>query len=165
MMDKERFRQYGGATPPFSLAGMQTAARVVDVYDGDTMTCVVPLHDQYYKFTVRLAGIDTCEVKGKNKEHALRARSRVLELVTGAAVTADAVSTRKKVQALLDRDVHLVWLHCQEFDKYGRLLAEVREGPDQKTFSQILIEEKLAYAYQGDTKLTEEEQVKQLCLV
>jgi endonuclease YncB( thermonuclease family) len=164
-MDKERFRQYGGATPSFSLNGVQTAARVVDVYDGDTMTCVLPMHDQYYKFTVRLAGIDTCEVKGKNREHALRARNRVLELVTGTPVVADTVTTRKKVKALLERDVHLVWLHCQEFDKYGRLLAEARERPDAKTFSQILIDEKLAYAYQGDTKLTEEEQVKLLDLV
>jgi len=32
-----------------------------------------------------------------------------------------------------------------------------------ENFSQVLIKDKLAYEYRGDTKMTEEEQLKELC--
>ena len=38
-----------------------------------------------------------------------------------------------------------------------------KEEDTTKSFSDILIEEKLAYKYQGKTKLTEEDQLKILC--
>jgi endonuclease YncB( thermonuclease family) len=44
-------------------------------------------------------------------------------------------------------------------DKYGRLLVDVFATPASTTsFSTILVQDKLAYKYEGDTKLTEEQQ-------
>ena len=56
-----------------------------------------------------------------------------------------------------------MWIECVDFDKYGRLLTNVfLNKEDDKSISDILLEEKLAYKYNGDTKLTEEEQIKLL---
>ena len=60
--------------------------------------------------------------------------------------------------------MYFVWVECLDFDKYGRLLANVynlnTEIKSDNSFSSILLKEKLAYVYNGDTKLTEEEQVE-----
>jgi endonuclease YncB( thermonuclease family) len=45
-------------------------------------------------------------------------------------------------------------------DKYGRVLAKVYTSPnDTDSFSDVLVKESLAYAYYGETKLSEKEQV------
>lgn len=168
MDPKDAFRQHGGSTPEFSLNNTKTLARVVSIYDGDTMTVVLPLQATYYKFSVRLAGIDTCEMKSKNtknKELAYRARNRLFHLVTGRTIDAPAPDSwkRKQVDEALEAEVYLVWLHCLEFDKYGRLLANAYQSAEAPlSFSDTLVAERLAYTYQGDTKLTEEDQVRLL---
>ena len=47
-------------TKTFSLKNTECYARVVQIYDGDTITAVIPLFDNFYKFSIRLNGIDTC---------------------------------------------------------------------------------------------------------
>lgn len=149
-------------TPEFSLQGHQTYARVVNIYDGDTMTCVIPYLGAFFKFSVRLGGIDTCEMRSKhpiNKELAYKARNRIISLVTRGRMTPTENTTKTDIEMFLNSQVFLVHLTCQKSDKYGRILVDVRQEPfDLFTFSNILIQERLAYAYQGDTKLTEEEQ-------
>lgn len=157
----ETFRQYGGSTPEYTLAGLKTWGRVVSIYDADTMKVVIPFQGAYFKYNVRLSGIDTCEMKAKgarNKEYAVRARDRVFEIITGRKV--DASWKKKDIERVLDTDVYLVWVVCDELDKYGRVMGDVwvaKEGA--KSISTVLLEERLAYPYQGETKLTEEEQV------
>jgi endonuclease YncB( thermonuclease family) len=88
----------------------------------------------------------------------MKARNRLIQLITGKSV--EEGSKKKEVASFLDDDVYLVWVHCLEFDKYGRALIECYSSPDStKSFSETLVEEKLAYRYAGDTKLTEEQQV------
>lgn len=154
----ERFRAYGGSTPTFSLNNLKTQARIVSIYDGDTFHAVIPVLGSFFKFNIRLYGIDTCELKSKlaaNKEKALRARNRLVELVTGRAFD----GTKKQLDELLDGEVFTVWLHCLEMDKYGRVLAKAfASRKDTISFSDILIQEGHAYEYFGDRKKTEEEQ-------
>jgi endonuclease YncB( thermonuclease family) len=158
---QQRFQQYGGkATPFFTLNGMKTYARVCSVYDGDTITVVMDVNGSFLKFKCRLMGIDTCEIKSKNaanKELAMKARNRLIELITGKKVE-DA--KKKDIEAFLEDEVHLIWIHCLEFDKFGRTIIECYSSPDATTsFNQTLVAERLAYSYGGDTKLTEEQQV------
>jgi endonuclease YncB( thermonuclease family) len=165
----EIFRNYTATnTPNFSLAGLSTHARVVSIYDGDSMTCIIPVFGQFCKFSIRLYGIDTCEIRSKrpeNKELAIKARNRLIDLVTQDAAPS-SLETKKEIDAFLDANVYLVHLHCRQSDKYGRILAEVHKDSSEKfSFSDILIQERLAYEYKGDTKLTEEEQVKLLTSV
>lgn len=167
-MENYTFERYGFAnTPALTLDGMFTPARIVDCYDGDTATVVIPFKGDYYKFTCRMMGIDTCEMKSKlkeNKENAIRARNRLLQLVGLPITDLSAPLKRLGVRKMLDEKVVIVWLKCYDFDKYGRLLADFYTCSDMstKTIAKTLIEEKLAYEYFGDTKLTEEQQADQM---
>ena len=158
---KDLFRPYTNQTCFFSFDGEKRWARVVSCYDADTMTIVMEIQGKYYKYNIRLIGIDTCEMKSKNKENkerAVKARNRVLQWL-GLNIELTTEYTRNQIQKLLTEDVYLVWIHCGSFDKYGRLLASVYLAPhDTVSCADMLLEERYAYSYQGGTKLTEEEQ-------
>lgn len=143
-------------TQAFSLQNLECYCRVVKIYDGDTITVIIPVFNSFYKFSVRLKNIDTCEMKSKkqtNKTIANDARKRLFELVT----TQNLDDSDK----FLSDNVNLVYIKCEDFDKYGRLLGDIyKNKDDDKSFSEILIEEKLAYSYDGKKKLSEEEQIE-----
>ena len=141
-------------TQTFTLKGLETYGRVVQIHDGDTMTIILPFANNFYKFSVRLAGIDTCEVSSKtelNKTLANMAKKRLVNLVT----TTSDIDIKKY---LLD-NIALVYVRCLEFDKFGRVLVIVSKDKGSESFSDILIKEKLAYAYDGKKKLSEEQQI------
>jgi endonuclease YncB( thermonuclease family) len=164
----DSFKFHGGATPVFSLNNLRTYARVVDVYDGDTLHAVIPTFGSFFKFSIRLYGIDACEMKSHNaanKELAIRARNRVIELITNKDFS--MLKNKKEVDMIFEKDVYLVWLHCLEMDKYGRVLAKIyaseqAERESGLSFSEILLAEKLAYPYFGETKKSEVEQLGSL---
>ena len=147
-MSKEDFRQFGGSTPELSINGLKCYGRLIDVYDGDTVKVILPTFNSYYKFTIRLNGIDTCEIKSKDKilqDNGIKARDRVLELLTN-----NKKNTKKDIKNLLESEVFLVWVECFENDKYGRILANIyKDENEKKSISEILLEEKLAYSYEG----------------
>ena len=80
--------------PFFSLCGVETIGKIVDIYDGDTCSIVIIVeHEQgqpdvLYKYKCRLMGIDTPEIKPLLKkenreaeiEHALSAKYRFFML-------------------------------------------------------------------------------------
>jgi endonuclease YncB( thermonuclease family) len=168
-MSKELFMPYDNRTPEFSLAHKCTYARVTGVHDGDTLTCVIPIFNEFYKFSIRLDGIDTCEISSDNptnKLMATRARNRLINLVSNGSsdqIDQQHLDNRRDVCNFFDKDVYLIWLECGNFDKYGRLLARARLHPEhQQSFSDILISERLAYQYDGGKKLTELQQIDKL---
>jgi len=114
---------------------------------------------------VRISGIDTPEIKSKqleNKLRAIKARNRVLCLCGLASVGSDEALSKKEIETRLGAQVCMVHVECGEFDKYGRLLVTLRAGYGAPSFANVLMSEGLAYAYSGDTKLTENEQVAAL---
>ena len=166
---EEIFKKYdNNTTPHFSLNGQKMWGRVVSLYDGDTLTVALNVFTGVYKFSVRMNGIDTCEMKSKNdknKELAKNARSRLLSLITEKDISETSTwNDRRKINNILNKGMYFVWVECLDFDKYGRLLANIYLNENStENFSQVLIKDKLAYEYRGDTKMTEEEQVKELC--
>lgn len=112
-------------------------AKVVDVYDGDTITIVTDVHGVYYKFKVRLFGIDCPEIKPSkdidNRELHIKSANKVKDILK---------------MLILNRTVKLL---CKNFDKYGRLLVVVNyEGIN---INEFLLENKLAKKYDGKTKI------------
>jgi len=112
------------------------SGRVIKVYDGDTITIAskVPglLNSPIYKFSVRLNGIDTPEIKGKNedeKEIAQKAR--------------DALSSR-----IIGKDI---FLKNVQTEKYGRLLCEIYL--EKENINQWMIQQRYALSYDGGTKV------------
>jgi len=162
---------YNNETPFFSLKGIKTFARVVNVVDGDTLTLIIPIFNEYFKFYTRISGIDTCEIHSRNeenKEKGLKAKYRVIELICKNKKISDILCiTKKQIIELFDKDIYIVWIECDNFDKYGRLLANIYldkdldlDKNDKNNIGCILLDEKLAYKYEGSTKLTEDEQIK-----
>ena len=163
-MSKEEFRQFGGSTPELSINGLKTYGRLIDVYDGDTVKVILPTFGSYYKFTIRLNDIDTCEIRSKDKilqNNGIKARDRLFELVTNIKVI-----TKNDIKKTLESDVYLVWVDCCNKDKYGRVLANIYKDKDTtKSFSEILLEEKLAYKYEGKTKLSDDDIKNELNII
>lgn len=111
-----------------------TEGKVIKVYDGDTITIASKLpFDQspYYRFSVRLKGIDCPEIKTKNTEEkqcAILIRDLLKDLLM------DKIVTLKEV----------------ELEKYGRILAFVYL--DEVNLSDLLCEKHMAVKYDGGTK-------------
>jgi endonuclease YncB( thermonuclease family) len=151
-------------TKDFSLENLIQNVRIVDIYDGDTCTCIMNLYNNKYKFHIRLAEIDTCEIKSKNIENknlAIKARNRLFELVTNINLYENI--SRKDMRDQLNKKCYLIKLKCGKFDKYGRLLGHLYSiNNSDLSYNQILIKEKLAYYYDGGTKLDETKQYENL---
>ena len=133
--DCQILESHNTKTAKFTLKGYQTYAKCVYVYDGDTVHVVFkqPNSGECHKWVIRLMGIDTPEMKSKN-----------------AAEKAKAVQCRDYVRTkILDK---IVILDCLEFDKYGRLLANIFLEGSEKSINQELIDNGLAKAYDGGSK-------------
>jgi endonuclease YncB( thermonuclease family) len=118
-------------TPKFSLNTHEYHAKVISVYDGDTITVVFKFAGTFYKWNCRLNGIDTPEMKSKNaaeKQQAIKARDFLREQILGK----------------------IVEITCQDFDKYGRLLVVVNYN--NININDLMITEGFAKSYAGGTK-------------
>ena len=90
------------------------------------------------------------DINKKNKKLAYDARDRIYNLVTGKKGDKD---TRANIRKSLLADIYLVKLTTYGTDKYGRLLADVNNLCDNKTYSEYLLNENLAYKYDDEIKL------------
>lgn len=137
--------------PFFTLSGIKTMARLVDVYDGDTMTFIFPiLGENYYKFNVRLRGIDTPEMRSdEGRCDALRARHEVLSICCDG-YNLGVNCKRSDIREYLERNEINVLVECFEFDKYGRVLVDIYKGGE--SLCELLLRGKLGYEYDGGKK-------------
>jgi len=154
-------------TNEFSLCGLTLQGRVLSLYDGDTMKIALPLHNSFYKFTCRLNGIDTPEIKPlktkPNRDNeilwAKKARAELLKLIcdNSFASNFDNLDIKKdEVIKILEKNKKLVTVKALQMDKYGRVLVELYNADsDSETslsFNDILVEKKLAVKYDGGHK-------------
>ena len=105
---------------------------VIDVYDGDSITVAAELAGEWFRFSVRVRGVDTPEIRTRNiqeKAAAYRARQFVV------------VQCLHKKVSLVD--------HVKE--KYGRCCARVIL-PCGSDLAKLLVEKKLGVEYNGGTK-------------
>jgi endonuclease YncB( thermonuclease family) len=111
-----------------------TFGKVIKVYDGDTFTLISKLpHTEgpIYRFSVRMKGIDSPEIKGKTlneKELARKSRDALSNLILGKIVVLKNVTT----------------------EKYGRILADVYIG--DVCINEWMIINHFAVKYDGGTK-------------
>ena len=119
-------------TIPFVLPLERCSAKVLKVYDGDTITIGFSLYGSLYRTQVRLLGIDTPELKGATEEERAKARAAkdaLSELILGKVVLLRNTKTK---------------------DKYGRLLADLMLG--EVFVNSYMLEEGFARPYDGKTK-------------
>ena len=98
----------------FSFVNIKTIAKVVSVYDGDTVRVAFPYppnndNPEILMSSCRLSKIDTPELRtanDKEKEHAIKARDRLKELT-------------------MSTETQLVYVQFEKNDKYGRPLVTI----------------------------------------
>lgn len=119
-------------TPPFALE--PCAAKVVDVYDADTCTVAVEVFPgRLARFQVRIVGVDTPEMRPKRgsehreleKRAAKRSRDALVEHLMGMSLPPGQL-TRRRIRTLLGASERVVRLEPQGFDKYGRVLGDIK---------------------------------------
>jgi micrococcal nuclease len=114
---------------------VENICKVLDVYDGDTVhvSALLGAPTQPVKLSVRLAGIDTPEIKTKNRvehEHGVIAREELKKLApVGSILTCGPA----------------------EYDKYGRVLCNLFTESGVN-LSQWMLEKKYARVYDGGKK-------------
>lgn len=114
-----------------------TYGRVIKVYDGDTITIAAKLPyalSPVYRFSVRLAGIDSPEMRGG-----------------GAKETELAQISRDALHSLIYGKI--IELRNKGKEKYGRLLADIYTTDDSQHVNQWMLNNKYAVPYDGGKKL------------
>ncbi len=138
----------------FTLAGLESYAKVVHVYDADICHIVIKYNDKFTKFTCRLISLDTNEMISKDetkKQKAIQARNFLINKVTGQTVKSDI--TKKEIKELLALSNKLCYVCFYEQDEDGRWLVELYENKNDKvTINQQLIDVGLAVEYDGGHK-------------
>ena len=124
----------------FSFEGYTTYAKVIKVHDADTVTLLFEYNGTITKYNVRIDGIDAPELHSKVPEEvALSKKGK--EYITNI---------------LLHTIVKVVF---KEFDKYGRILADVYtltpstlDTIQETNVAQLLLQGGYVRAYHGGTK-------------
>lgn len=119
----------------FSFKNLEVYAKVLKVYDGDTITIGFFYHNKQIKVSCRLLGIDTPELRTKNQ--------------------------KEKEQAILARDYlknkindSIVKILFDDFDKYGRPLITIYKKKYLRTINinELMVKKGYAYNYNGGKK-------------
>lgn len=107
------------------------SAKVTDIYDGDTFTLEFDLgFGLQYEDVIRLARVDTPEIKGKERPEGVKVRDKVEELILN-----------KPVIAVTNQD---------DRGKYGRIIAEIYYQHDGfwVNLSEYLLKNAMAELYE-----------------
>ncbi len=144
----------------YSLNGIKTSGKIVEIYDGDTCKIVLLINNVLQKFNCRMNGIDTPEMKPPlnkpNREieikNAYRCRNKVVQMCTNIIPNVDIDFNSKKIS--LDTNTKIIYVECLEFDKYGRLLVNIYDNdtPKSLSYNDMLVNEGFAKKYNGGTK-------------
>jgi endonuclease YncB( thermonuclease family) len=140
-------------TPIFTFCGLETYARLLDVYDGDSIIVAFVVHDTLWRFQIRLNGIDAHELKSNDRETKTLAtitRNRLIQHLSGANLHASV--SRKEIQEYFQKNKTIVQIKCYQFDKYGRLLADVYNTSNSNV-AELLLSENLVVLYNGGKKI------------
>ena len=119
----------------FSFNGISTYARICKVYDGDTVTIIFQYKGEMIKYSCRIYGIDTPEIRTKDLDEKKR-----------------GYEARDFLKSYIDDQI--VKIDLFKFDKYGRLLGTIyaNVGGTYKDVARLMIDNNHGKPYFGGTK-------------
>jgi endonuclease YncB( thermonuclease family) len=134
----------------FTYQGHNCKAKVVDIYDGDTLTLIFRYGGKLQQHSCRMLGYDSPEMKPPKNQS-----NRDKEII--AANKAKDALSRMLSNRLID-------VHCGQFDKYGRILITIWINPpgcckQPINVNQWMIENGYGIPYEGGTKVPYQEQI------
>ena len=110
---------------------------VIDIYDGDTITAIIPIYSNKFKFKCRLYGFDSPE-----KKPSLSNEDRIHEKYC-ADISKFALSEK-----ILNKKIKC---KTHQLDKYGRILVELFDD-NNNNIKDYMIKNNCGYEYYGKTK-------------
>lgn len=133
----------------YSLNGLVTLGKVVKVYDGDSVHVAFPINNKLVRVMVRLLGIDTAELRTKNKKEkkcAILAKNFVKKKLqqTNYICTVEFYEDGKYGRPLAS----LYNKYIKKDDKYYPCITDVH-----KSINQQLLDCGLALEYEGGKKV------------
>lgn len=138
-------------TPKFSLKNKIYEAKILDIYDGDTITICINLEGfNYVKMNVRLDGINTPELCGNEKNIAISARNFLINKLTDIKFEDTVKYSRDNIRKLINNDTHIIKVIFGDFDKYGRPLCIIYKN--NININDLMIHNKYAKKYDGGKK-------------
>lgn len=129
-----------GKLKKFTFKGIVTYAKCVANYDGDTVDIVFKYKNEFIKVNCRIIGIDTPELKSKNKKLkklAYRAKQFLADTILNKVVV----------------------VHMLDFDKFGRVLVDIKTLETNHDIKNLIIEGGFGVPYDGNKRLSEDAQV------
>jgi len=121
----------------FSFNGLVCVAKIVDIYDGDTLRAVFrDGNGKLIQYKIRLIGYDSAEMKPLKSDP-----NRV----------AIKDKAKKAKEALSSKVNDLVIMKCGNFDKYGRILAYLYTKSGEN-INQWMMDNHHGIPYDGKTK-------------
>ena len=118
-----------------------TSAKVLKVYDGDTVTIGAWYDNGWKRFSVRVYGVDCAEIRGgtvDTKAQAQKAKEYVTNLLLNKVVGIEVLNNK-------------IYHGAKLVEKYGRLLANITT-PSGEDLGKLLCDAGLAKPYFGGTK-------------
>jgi endonuclease YncB( thermonuclease family) len=138
--------QTAKAVSLFSLEEYTTKAVIPaeELYDGDTCKAIFYHQNKLVKFTVRMIGYDSPEMKPR------------LDKVNREAEKAAAIVAKNRLKQLIANPHQVIILQCGKWDKYGRLLGTIylttTHHKNGTSINQQMIDEGHGKAYDGGKK-------------
>lgn len=123
-----------------------TRAKILDIYDGDTVIIGAVIDNTVYKFNARIYGIDCDEIKSPIVSEALNAKlakEYLSHLILGKIVDINVLNNKYE-------NIPGTTKTSKITEKYGRLLVQI--DIDEKSIANEMIEKQLARPYFGKTK-------------
>lgn len=117
-------------------------AKIIDIYDADTLTCILFFRNIPNIVKIRLDGIDAPEMRPKSSDDIENVQEKALAIIGKFALT--------KIITECD---NIIYIKTKGGEKYGRTLADIFTDKDSTlSINKILINLKLADNYYGKTK-------------
>ena len=121
----------------FTFDGQNFDAKVIDVYDGDTIRIIFRLDGKLVQFVARMAGYDSPEMKPL-KSNPNRDAEKAAAIIAKNALSGRIINK-------------VVQVYCGTFDKYRRILVTIFINGEN--INEWMLKNKFGYPYQGGTKV------------
>ena len=139
--EKELLNNSFSSLQKFTFSGIITKCRIIDVYDGDTVTIVFYNNDEPIKKSFRMYGYDAPEMKP-------------LKTTPNRNLHIQAAKISKNVLFELTKN-KILWVKFFNEEKYGRLMGNLYfQEPNNviKSLNDYMIENGYGKIYKGDCK-------------
>ena len=122
-------------SPKFDIKNEAHLIKILECYDGDTLTCYMKYNGKYQLFKIRMLLYNSPEMKPVKKD----ADGNVIPEEERQQIIAKAKAAKHRLEELTLNKIGI--LTCHKFDAFGRILGMIQIQGMDKTVNQIMLDE------------------------